>query len=58
MEKTKKPQVHEDKNNCARSFSLRELAAATKNFKESVIGEGGFGRVYKGKLESGEVTRN
>ncbi|MED6186891.1 Serine/threonine-protein kinase pbs1 [Stylosanthes scabra] len=37
----------------AQTFTIRELAAATKNFRpESFIGEGGFGRVYKGKLES------
>ncbi|KAJ4842312.1 hypothetical protein Tsubulata_026592 [Turnera subulata] len=42
----------------AQSFAFRELAAATKNFRqESLIGEGGFGRVYKGKLEkSGQVV--
>lgn len=37
----------------AQTFTFRELAAATKNFKpESFIGEGGFGSVYKGRLES------
>ncbi|TYI95785.1 hypothetical protein E1A91_D01G023100v1 [Gossypium mustelinum] len=37
----------------AQTFSFRELAAATKNFRpESFLGEGGFGRVYKGRLES------
>ncbi|XP_057779025.1 LOW QUALITY PROTEIN: probable serine/threonine-protein kinase PBL7 [Salvia miltiorrhiza] len=36
----------------ARTFTFREMAAATKNFRgESFIGEGGFGRVYKGQLE-------
>ncbi|KAH0891017.1 hypothetical protein HID58_053446 [Brassica napus] len=36
----------------AQTFTFRELATATKNFrKECLIGEGGFGRVYKGKLE-------
>ncbi|XP_057546257.1 serine/threonine-protein kinase PBL27-like [Amaranthus tricolor] len=37
----------------AQTFTFRELAAATKNFRpECLLGEGGFGRVYKGRLES------
>ncbi|KAI5084552.1 hypothetical protein GOP47_0000721 [Adiantum capillus-veneris] len=37
----------------AQTFTFRELAAATKNFRsDCLIGEGGFGRVYKGRLES------
>ncbi|XVE66125.1 hypothetical protein DITRI_Ditri08aG0055300 [Diplodiscus trichospermus] len=42
----------------AQTFTFRELAAATKNFRaESFLGEGGFGRVYKGRLEStGQVV--
>jgi hypothetical protein len=37
----------------AQTFTFRELAAATKNFRpESFLGEGGFGRVYKGRLDS------
>ncbi|XP_074585121.1 serine/threonine-protein kinase PBS1-like isoform X2 [Curcuma longa] len=37
----------------AHTFTFRELAAATRNFKdECFLGEGGFGRVYKGQLES------
>ena len=42
----------------AQTFTFRELAAATKNFRpESFLGEGGFGRVYKGRLEStGQVN--
>ncbi|KAL9424273.1 hypothetical protein AB3S75_036206 [Citrus x aurantiifolia] len=45
-------------NIAAQTFTFRELAAATKNFRpESFIGEGGFGRVYKGWLEStGQVV--
>lgn len=37
----------------AKSFTFRELAVATRNFRqECLIGEGGFGRVFKGKLQS------
>ncbi|TQD77196.1 hypothetical protein C1H46_037253 [Malus baccata] len=42
----------------AQTFTFRELAAATKNFRpECLLGEGGFGHVYKGRLEStGQVV--
>lgn len=40
----------------AKSFTFRELATATKNFRfDYLLGEGGFGRVYKGQLENGQV---
>lgn len=43
-----------------RVFSLAELKAATRNFRsDSVLGEGGFGKVYKGWLDdkaSGRTT--
>ncbi|KAI7743581.1 hypothetical protein M8C21_000780 [Ambrosia artemisiifolia] len=43
---------HANNNLEARNFTYKELAIATKNFKEEcLLGEGGFGRVYKGKLE-------
>ena len=47
----------DNKNIAAKTFTFRELAAATKNFRqECLLGEGGFGRVYKGTLQSsGEV---
>nr|XP_029120093.1 probable LRR receptor-like serine/threonine-protein kinase At1g07650 isoform X4 [Elaeis guineensis] len=38
------------------SFTLRQIKAATKNFDaENLIGEGGFGSVYKGLLSDGTV---
>lgn len=42
----------------AQTFTFKELASATKNFRpECLIGEGGFGSVYKGRLENtGQVT--
>jgi hypothetical protein len=42
----------------AQTFTFRELATATRNFRpECFLGEGGFGRVYKGRLDStGQVT--
>ncbi|XP_039119622.1 serine/threonine-protein kinase PBS1-like [Dioscorea cayenensis subsp. rotundata] len=40
-------------NISARTFTFRELAAATRNFRqECLLGEGGFGWVYRGHLES------
>ncbi|KAK3005879.1 hypothetical protein RJ639_017520 [Escallonia herrerae] len=41
----------------AKTFTFRELATATKNFRqECLLGEGGFGRVFKGTLQpSGQV---
>ncbi|MQM06980.1 hypothetical protein Taro_039809 [Colocasia esculenta] len=40
-------------NVAARIFTFQELAVATNNFKpECLLGEGGFGRVYKGYLGS------
>ncbi|KAL6845031.1 hypothetical protein ACP4OV_025204 [Aristida adscensionis] len=41
----------------AHTFAFRELASATKNFRQDcLLGEGGFGRVYKGRLENGQVV--
>ncbi|XVF81160.1 hypothetical protein PTKIN_Ptkin15bG0134600 [Pterospermum kingtungense] len=52
------PKDNGNNNIAAQTFTFRELATATKNFRqECLIGEGGFGRVYKGKLEkTGQVV--
>jgi len=40
-----------------RVFSFAELKSATKNFRpETVLGEGGFGRVYKGWIDEKIVS--
>ncbi|KAM6596426.1 hypothetical protein CsatA_006950 [Cannabis sativa] len=48
----------EDKYINAKNFTFRELATATKNFRqECLLGEGGFGRVYKGTIQAtGQLT--
>ncbi|KAM0920611.1 hypothetical protein ACQ4PT_007435 [Festuca glaucescens] len=41
----------------ARAFTYDQLAAATDNFRaDCLLGEGGFGRVYRGRLEDGLVV--
>ncbi|XP_057437560.1 probable serine/threonine-protein kinase PBL7 isoform X1 [Lotus japonicus] len=46
------PTEDTDSSNKAQIFTFRELATATKNFRdETFIGQGGFGTVYKGQLE-------
>ncbi|MCD9559152.1 hypothetical protein HAX54_016973 [Datura stramonium] len=50
------PPIENGDSSNAKTFTFRELASATKNFRqECLIGEGGFGRVFKGTLQSGEV---
>ncbi|XP_042439541.1 probable serine/threonine-protein kinase PBL7 [Zingiber officinale] len=50
---SKASSLGEKKSNSAHSFTFRHLAIATQNFKEAnLIGEGGFGKVYKGLLDS------
>ncbi|KMS99327.1 hypothetical protein BVRB_2g045990 isoform B [Beta vulgaris subsp. vulgaris] len=40
-------------NIAVKTFTFRELAAVTRNFRaDYLVGEGGFGRVYKGQLEN------
>lgn len=42
-----------NRNIKARNFTYRELASCTRNFHPNcLLGEGGFGRVYQGYLES------
>lgn len=42
----------------ARAFTFRELCVATQNFhSENLLGEGGFGRVYKGHIASKNQVR-
>ncbi|KAK9006570.1 hypothetical protein V6N11_018907 [Hibiscus sabdariffa] len=57
-EKPETENLEENENVETQAFTFRELAAATKNFRqESVLGEGGFGKVYKGTLQAtGQVV--
>ncbi|KAL2456468.1 Protein kinase superfamily protein [Forsythia ovata] len=42
-----------------RTFSYSELKTATRNFKsDTVLGEGGFGKVYKGWLDDKSTTKS
>nr|XP_010926938.1 probable receptor-like protein kinase At1g30570 [Elaeis guineensis] len=44
-------------NRIGRRFTLSEIRAATRNFDESlVIGTGGFGKVYRGEIEEGNMV--
>lgn len=41
----------------ARTFTYQELVEATDNFRSGFLGEGGFGKVYKGRLiDTSEVV--
>lgn len=51
--KNKEDSTSEVGNIAAQTFTFRELATATKNFRqECLLGDGGFGRVYKGTIQS------
>ncbi|KAK1428773.1 hypothetical protein QVD17_17613 [Tagetes erecta] len=53
-EKNKSPEEGSPVNK-ARTFTYAQLVNATDNFKASYfLGEGGFGKVYKGKLEDSD----
>ncbi|KAL9171855.1 hypothetical protein ABFS82_03G007400 [Erythranthe guttata] len=55
--RSKGKESNSQKGNAARSFTFKDLAMATQNFRESnLVGEGGFGSVYRGRLESGLVV--
>ncbi|XP_057769750.1 putative receptor-like protein kinase At5g39000 [Salvia miltiorrhiza] len=43
-----------DERDCRR-FSLAEIKSATRNFSDE-IGQGGFGKVYKGLIDHGQTT--
>ncbi|XAR49428.1 Non-specific serine/threonine protein kinase [Bertholletia excelsa] len=48
------PEVHLGQ---LRKFSLRELLVATDNFSnDNLLGKGGFGKVYKGRLADGSLV--
>jgi brassinosteroid insensitive 1-associated receptor kinase 1 len=48
------PEVHLGQ---LKRFSLRELQVATDNFSnKNILGRGGFGKVYKGRLADGSLV--
>jgi serine/threonine protein kinase len=48
------PEVHLGQ---LKRFSLHELLVATDNFRnENILGRGGFGKVYKGRLADGTLV--
>lgn len=39
------------------NFTLQDIKKATKNFSQNnIIGDGGFGTVYKGQLKDGTLV--
>ncbi|XP_015693238.1 probable serine/threonine-protein kinase PBL25 isoform X1 [Oryza brachyantha] len=56
-EKTEPPKRISAPAKTQKTFTFRELATATNNFhSDCILGEGGFGRVYRGQLENGQVV--
>ncbi|KAL1538813.1 non-specific serine/threonine protein kinase [Salvia divinorum] len=55
LEEDNKPSARAER--LCRHFSLAEIQLATRNFSEGLlIGRGGFGKVYKGLIDSGQST--
>lgn len=53
------PNGHNSIQSNLRVFSYAELKAATKNFRsDTVLGEGGFGKVYKGWLDERGASKS
>ncbi|XP_051121179.1 probable serine/threonine-protein kinase PBL25 [Andrographis paniculata] len=52
------PSFNEESERKTKNFTFRELAMATRNFRqECLLGEGGFGRIFKGTLkENGQIV--